>query len=69
MAPNQRRNQGDTMTRNEAIHILRNPHGYSEERIREARLKACDEIEALEEAYNNMRDWAEKNGVDTVARP
>lgn len=56
------------MTRNEAIHILRNPNGHSHEQQREAALKACDEIEALEDAYNNMRDWAEKNGVDTVAR-
>lgn len=55
------------MTRKEAIHILHNPYGHSRERQREARLKACEEIEALEEAYNNMRDWAEKNGVDTVA--
>jgi hypothetical protein len=56
------------MTRSEAIHILRNPYGYSREDQREAALKACDEIEALEEAYNNMREWAEQNGVDTVCR-
>ena len=55
------------MTRAECIHILRNPYGHSREEIRDAQLKACDEIEALEAAYTNMRDWAEENGVDTVA--
>lgn len=55
------------MTREECIHILRNPYGHSQEKRREAALKACDEIEALEDAYKNMRDWAEKNGLDTVS--
>ena len=55
-----------TMTRWDCIHILRNPYGYNDDKIRTARLKACDEIEALEEAYNNMRDWAEKNGLSTL---
>ena len=55
------------MTRAACIHILRNPYGHSSDDIRSAQLKACEEIEALENAYNNMRDWAEKNGVDTVA--
>lgn len=56
------------MTRAECIHILRNPWGHSAEEIKRAQIKACDEIEHLEQAYNNMRDWAEKNGVDTVCR-
>jgi hypothetical protein len=56
------------MTRSEAIHILRNPWGHSPQEIREAQLKACDEIEHLEDAYNNMREWAEHNGLDTVCR-
>lgn len=55
------------MNRQECIHILRNPFGYDAVRIKEAQLQACFEIEALEEAYNNMRDWAEKNGVNTVS--
>lgn len=54
------------MTKDRCIHILRNPHGHEAAEIREAQLKACDEIEALEAAYINMRDWAEKNGVDTT---
>lgn len=56
------------MTRSDAIHILRNPYGHSQENQREAALKACDEIEALEDAYQNMKAWAEQNGVDTVCR-
>jgi hypothetical protein len=55
------------MTRAECIHILRNPYGHKPEEIRRAQLQACEEIEALEKAYDNMRDWAEKNGVNTVA--
>ena len=29
------------------LHILRNPDGYSDETIREMRLKVCDELERL----------------------
>lgn len=54
------------MTRAQCIHILRNPYGHSSEEIKEAQLKACEEIEALEDAYQNMKAWAEENGVDTV---
>ncbi len=54
------------MTRDDCIHILRNPYGYSTAIQREARLFACDEIERLENSYANMRDWAEKNGLDTI---
>lgn len=28
---------------------------------------AVERIEELEEAYKNMKEWAEKNGVDTTA--
>lgn len=54
------------MTRDLCIHMLRNPYGHTREQIKEAQLFACDEIEALEDAYQNMKAWAEKNGVDTV---
>lgn len=30
----------------DTLHILRNPHGWSEEKVREARLDAADNIEA-----------------------
>jgi hypothetical protein len=53
--------------RNEILHILRNPHGHSEDEIRKARLDAADEIENLMDAYQNMKAWAEKNGVNTLA--
>jgi hypothetical protein len=56
------------MTRDFCLHILRNSWGYTQEEIKEAQLFACDEIEHLEKAYLNMRDWAEQNGVDTVCR-
>jgi hypothetical protein len=54
--------------RREVLHILRNPYGHSEDEIRKARLDAADEIENLMDAYQNMKAWAEANGVDTLAR-
>ena len=33
--------------RDTLLHILRNPHGWSEEVMREIRLKASDELERL----------------------
>jgi hypothetical protein len=50
------------------LHILRNPYGHSQDEIRQAQLDAAQKIEDGLEAYWNMRDWAEKNGVDTMAR-
>jgi hypothetical protein len=55
------------MKRDLILHILRNPYGWPEEKVAEARLAAADEIEKLQDAYTNMRDWAESNGVDTLA--
>jgi hypothetical protein len=54
------------VSRNDCIHILRNPWGFSRLQQREAALYACDEIERLEDSYANMRAWAESNGLDTV---
>ena len=48
------------------LHILRNPCGFSKEEIKYAQLEACDWIDRLQDNYTNMRDWAEKNGVDTT---
>jgi hypothetical protein len=56
------------MNQDLCLHILRNPYGHSAEEIKRAQLFACNEIERLMDAYKNMRDWAEKNGVDTVCR-
>ena len=50
------------------LHILRNPYGHTAEEIRQAQLDAAEAIENGLEAYWNMRDWAEANGVDTMAR-
>jgi hypothetical protein len=49
------------------IHILRNPYGYSNSDVREARLDAAKLIENYKDAYLNMRKFAEDNGLDTVA--
>lgn len=50
------------------IHILRNPHGYNDNDQREAMLKAADKIEDYKDAYLNMRQFAEDNGLDTTTR-
>jgi hypothetical protein len=50
------------------VHILRNPWGHDYERQRAARLEAAERLEELTDAYTNMRQWAEQNGLDTVAR-
>lgn len=47
------------------LHVLRNPHGYEGDFLRKIHIEAADRIEQLEEAYINMRDFAEKNGLDT----
>lgn len=52
---------------NKILHILRNPYGFTEDEIRAARLEACNLIERYKDAYRNMKEWAEKNGVDTMA--
>ena len=54
------------MTEDFCLHILRNPYSYSEETTREARLKAADLIESYKSAYLNMRDFAEKSGLNTT---
>lgn len=38
----------EQMQRSTFLQILRNPHGWSEESVREARLWAADELERLE---------------------
>lgn len=50
------------------LHMLRNPHGFKEAELRRARLEAADRLEELQDAYLNMRAWAEQNGLDTLAR-
>lgn len=49
-----------------AMHILRNPFGWDTEERRRAALAACNTIERLDAAYENMRQFAEENGLDTV---
>ena len=54
------------MKTNEIIHILRNPYGYHTEKLRIVALAAATEIERWKDAFENMRDWAEKNGLDIM---
>ena len=49
-----------------AIHITRNPHGFSDAECREARLFVCDRLESWKDAYENMCDFAEQSGLDMV---
>lgn len=55
------------MTEEKAIHIARNPSGYSDEEIREARLTVCDRLEMWKASYDNMRQFAIDSGLDTAA--
>jgi len=49
------------------LHILRNPHGYTNSDIRKVALSAADRIEHLKDAYENMRDYAIDSGLDVTA--
>lgn len=53
---------------NHVLHVLRNPFGFSYGEVRAARLRGADLIERYRNAYINMRDFAEANGLDTKAR-
>lgn len=52
---------------NEILHILRNPYGKTSEEIKEAQIDACKRIEDYHDAYENMKEFAKENGLDTVA--
>ncbi len=49
-----------------AIHILRNPYSWSPVELKEARFLAADELEKWADAYKNLLQWAEENGLDTT---
>lgn len=57
-----------TMSFHDALHIARNPFGYSEHEYKQAVLEVCEYAERYRTAHLNMRDWAESNGVDVYAR-
>lgn len=50
------------------LHILRNPFGHSTEEIREVSLAAATEIERWKDAFENIRDWAKKNGLSITTK-
>lgn len=54
------------LSEKEVLHVLRNPFGHSQTKVRQARLQACDMIESYQDAYLNMRHFAEENGLDTA---
>lgn len=61
------------MTTHEMIGKLRNPYGQTPEEMKQVRLAAADRLLELEEqskgghdAYVNMREFAESQGLDTV---
>lgn len=49
-----------------AMHILRNPFGWDENEKRQAALTVCEAVERLDNAYENMKSFAETNGLNTV---
>jgi len=51
----------------EVIHILRSPYGFSDGEVRSAGLVAATMVENYKAAYINMRQFAEENGLNTVA--
>ena len=52
------------MNENEVLNILRNPYGVSKQDKEDARLIGADLIEHYKEAYINMKEWAEENGIN-----
>lgn len=50
------------------LHVLRNPFGFDAAEIRSARLRGADLIERYRNAYANILEFAEANGLDTTAR-
>lgn len=45
------------MNLQQVLHLLRNPHGHSEEELREARLKAADMLE------HSLKFWMTANAA------
>lgn len=53
--------------REKFLNILRNPYGHTLDEIKKAQLNACSEYESMKQAYLNMREFAEENGLNTTA--
>jgi hypothetical protein len=49
------------MNIHQAIHICRNPYGWNDEELREARLKVCDEVERLWKENVRLLQVVERN--------
>ena len=55
------------MPMHKTLHILRNPHGWSEEQRQAARLAAADRIEQWQAWSRDILKWAEGHGLDITA--
>ena len=55
--------QEDEVKEATIIHILRNPYGHSEERVREARLAAADLIAGYADASLCMREFVDEQSM------
>jgi len=56
------------MIDSEILHILRNPYGHKESKIREASLAAANRLEEWERDYVALLNWARDQGLDVTAR-
>ena len=54
-----------TLEHDYILHALRNPYGHDD--MKRVRHEAANLIESLQDAYENMRDFAEENGLNTTA--
>ena len=68
MPPDNNEERIKTMTENEAIHICRNPYGHSASQCKQAKLTVCTRLESWKDAYENMRKFAEDNGLNMTCQ-
>jgi hypothetical protein len=61
------KNRKTKLQTSEILHILRNPYGWRRDQVAQAQLQACDEIERWKNAYENLCQWCQENGLETTA--
>jgi len=57
--------EGKEIDHSFAVHVLRNPYGWDDKTVRACRLFACEKLESYKDAIENLREFAEENGLDT----
>jgi hypothetical protein len=55
------------MAMQKVIATLRNPYGFSDDDVKQARLDASTMLEDFYDAYENLRAYANANGLNTTA--